>query len=74
MTPPEPPLPPVETYELGDVNADGRISALDYIIIKNYIMEKRTLTDAEKVRADISGDGRISALDYMKIKNLIMSN
>ena len=74
VTPPEPPLPPVETYELGDVNADGRISALDYIIIKNYIMEKRTLTDAEKVRADISGDGRISALDYMKIKNLIMSN
>lgn len=62
----------VEKFELGDVNGDGKISSLDYMLIKNDIMGVRKLTDVERKRADISKDGKISSLDYMMIKKIIM--
>lgn len=57
---------------LGDVNGDGQIKATDYVKIKNYIMEKGTLSNIEKKAADVNGDGQIKATDYVKIKNYIM--
>ena len=57
-----------------DANGDGKVSALDYIAIKNHIMETRIITDPERLTAaDANGDGRISALDYIAIKQYIMS-
>ena len=64
-----------ETIEvrLGDVNNDGKISPTDYVLIKNHIMQVKTLqTDAEKKAADVNEDGKISATDYVLIKNHIM--
>ena len=70
---PEPdPKPPVETYPSGDVNGDKKVSSLDYMIIRNYIMGSRKLTSEETKRADVNGDGRISSADYMRIRNIIM--
>ena len=58
---------------LGDVNNDGKISPTDYVLIKNHIMQVKTLqTDAEKKAADVNEDGKISATDYVLIKNHIM--
>ncbi|MCF0228736.1 MAG: SH3 domain-containing protein [Parasporobacterium sp.] len=58
----------------GDANGDGKVSVLDYIAIKNHIMETRIITDAARLKAaDANGDGRVSALDYIAIKNYIMS-
>ncbi|MGI6072786.1 MAG: dockerin type I domain-containing protein [Lachnospiraceae bacterium] len=58
----------------GDVNNDGKISALDYVAIKNHIMEKNVITDKRAIEAaDVNGDGKISALDYVAIKNMIMA-
>ncbi len=58
----------------GDANGDGKISALDYITIKNHIMETKVITDSQNLSAaDMNGDGKISALDYIAIKNYIMS-
>lgn len=66
----------VQEYECliyGDVNGDGKISALDYAYIKNHIMDVQKITKAnEKKVADINEDGKISALDYAYIKNHIM--
>ncbi len=57
----------------GDVNGDGKISALDYAYIKNDIMDVQKITDLnQKEAADINDDGKISALDYAYIKNHIM--
>lgn len=66
----------VRQYEClvyGDVNGDGKISAMDYTLIKNHIMDVKKITDKNmKLTADVNGDGKISAMDYTLIKNDIM--
>ena len=61
-----------QTYLVGDVNGDGKVSSLDYIKIKNHIMGTNKLTGSPLTRADVNGDGKVSSLDYIKIKNHIM--
>ena len=57
----------------GDTNGDGKSSAGDYVLIKNYIMKSSGLdTSVEKSAADVNGDGKVSAGDYVLIKNYIM--
>ena len=59
---------------LGDVNGDGKISALDYVKIKNHIMKTNLISsDVYLISADVNDDGKISALDYVRIKNRIMN-
>ena len=58
----------------GDSNGDGKISSLDYVKIKNHIMNTNIINDdALKTGADINKDNKISSLDYVKIKNYIMN-
>jgi len=62
------------TSVLGDVNGDGNINALDYVKIKNHIMNtKKIIGDVFILSADYNNDGKISALDYVRIKNYIMN-
>ena len=62
------------TSVLGDVNGDGNINALDYVKIKNHIMNtKKILKDVFILSVDYNNDGKISALDYVRIKNYIMN-
>ncbi len=62
------------TSVLGDVNGDGNINALDYVKIKNHIMNTKKITgDVFILSADYNNDGKISALDYVRIKNYIMN-
>ncbi len=65
------PNPPVSNVK-GDADGDGQITASDYVLIKNHIMEVNLLTTEQKSRADYDGDGQITASDYMLIKNEIM--
>ncbi len=53
----------------GDINGDGKISALDYVKVRNYLDKKNTLTAAQSKAADTNSDGKISALDYVKVRN-----
>ena len=57
---------------LGDVNADGKISALDYIDIRKHIMGT-TITDRGKILAsDLDLNNKISTLDYIEIRKILM--
>lgn len=56
----------------GDANGDGKISAVDYVKIKNNIMGTSTLSGSYKEAADVDKNGKVSAVDYVKIKNKIM--
>jgi hypothetical protein len=59
---------------LGDTNGDGMISALDYVKIKNHIMEKNIISKEVFLKAaDVNEDEKITALDYVRIKNYIMA-
>lgn len=57
---------------LADANGDGKISAVDYMQIKNHIMDTSELSSNYKKAADVNRDDKISAVDYMQIKNYIM--
>lgn len=57
----------------GDVNRDGKISAMDYTIIQNHIMEIQLINNQkQKLAADVYYDNKISAMDYTYIQNHIM--
>jgi len=58
----------------GDANGDGKITAVDYVKIKNYIMQSSGLTGSFKEAADANKDGKITAVDYVNVKNFIMGN
>jgi len=59
---------------LGDVNGDGKISSLDYVAIKNQIMNQGNINGiAYQIAANVNEDTKISSLDYVAIKNYIMS-
>ena len=58
----------------GDVNLDGKITASDYVNIKNYILGSKELNDQAKSNADVNSDGKITAGDYVLVKNKIMNN
>lgn len=56
----------------GDVDGDARITAADYVRIKNHIMGKKILESTEKQSADVDSDGKTTAADYVRVKNYIM--
>ena len=56
----------------GDVNGNGYLDAADYVLIKNHIMGKTTLSDNQIKIGDINGNGYLDAADYVLIKNKLM--
>lgn len=58
----------------GDVNGDGDVAPIDYVKIKNHIMEEKLIVgDVYKLAADYNDDTGITPLDYVKVKNHIMN-
>ncbi len=53
----------------GDVNGDGRMSALDYVMVRKYLDSATSLEGAYYKGADTNGDGKVSALDYVILRN-----
>ena len=61
-------------FALGDVNHDGKVNAVDYGMIKRYIL-KAFSPDKEIIgRMDINGDGSVRANDYMRLKRMVLRN
>ena len=60
------------TRKKGDVTGDDKITSLDYINIRKYIMKKLTLNEEEMQGADVNGDGKVTSLDYILVKRYIM--
>ena len=56
----------------GDVNGDGLISITDVVRINASIVNKFTLTEAEKQAADVSGDGEITVTDVVRLNASII--
>lgn len=60
------------TYKKGDVNGDGKVTSMDYVLVKNYILGINKLSGAGAKAADVNGDGKITSMDYVLIKNDIL--
>lgn len=59
-------------YKKGDVNGDGKITSMDYVLVKNHILGIKKLSGAGAKAADVNGDGKITSMDYVLIKNDIL--
>lgn len=51
----------------GDVNGDGKITAIDAIVLLQYTNRSGSLDDRARKAADVNGDGKISPLDALVI-------
>jgi endo-1,4-beta-xylanase len=59
-----------ETSYYGDVNSDGAVDAIDFSLLKSYLLGKDDLKN--KKAADMNKDGSIDALDFASLrKNLL---
>ena len=57
----------VETYKLGDLNGDGKISVGDFGKISRYLLNYAAFTQLQKLAADVDGDGAITDNDKKTI-------
>ena len=62
------------TYISGDVNSDGSVDVLDYLLIKRACYEAYILDELQKIIADVDHNGEISSADYLIVKRWAMSN
>ncbi len=60
----------------GDINGDGKISTLDYVAIRNHLMdEPNKIINNDSITylaADVHKDNKITTLDYIKIRKIMM--
>ena len=63
----------VSAATIGDVNNDGKVTSLDYILVRKHLLGTVTLTNTQKTSADANKDNKISSLDYIKIKQIVIS-
>ena len=56
----------------GDLNGDGKISALDIVRVQRMIVGIDSVTDEALAAGDLNGDGKISALDIVKLQRHIV--
>ncbi len=56
-----------ESYKLGDVNQDGRVSVIDAIRIQYYILGDYDGDENFIKLADVDGDKRVSVIDVIYI-------
>ena len=62
-----------EILTKGDINGDGKVSSIDYILIRKYILKTSTLSEDAKKRADVNNDDIISSIDYIMIRKMIIN-
>ena len=51
----------------GDVNGDGKINAIDALMILSYCTDEISFTNKQKKSADINGDGDVNSIDALFI-------
>ena len=52
----------------GDVNCDGKISLVDFVMMKAYMLGELEFASYDAYSADINGDGKISLVDFIQFK------
>jgi mono/diheme cytochrome c family protein len=65
---------PVQSVLKGDINEDGEFNAIDFALLKKYLMGEATLTDKQKIAADVDSNGEIDAIDFAIMKQVILGS
>lgn len=65
-------IPKLPEFAPADVNGDGIVDALDYMLVKRHVLGTYTMTEEQIARADLDGNGEIEGLDYMTVKRAVL--
>lgn len=57
---------------LGDLNGNGKLDAMDYILLKRSVLGITALSDAQQAVADLTQDGEVNFRDYLALKRQIL--
>ena len=66
------PVHGASTMIKGDLNRDDIVSIRDIVILKNHILGKYGLNDAQTIAADVNGDCTVDSLDLVAIQDMIL--
>ena len=58
---------------IGDTNGDGSIDALDYALIRKYLLDP-DMVISDPRSFDLNQDGQIDSLDLAKLKKYLLDN
>lgn len=56
----------------GDVDGNGTINSLDYMLLKRHVLGSFKLSDMQQLVADVNRDGTLNSLDYMLLKRHVL--
>lgn len=59
-------------YSLGDINGDGYVTEIDYMLLKRYVLGTYTLNENALQAADVNGDAQTDAIDYMLVYRFVL--
>lgn len=57
---------------LGDVDGNGTVNAIDFALLKKYILNNNTTT-INKTNADMNGDKLVNAIDFALLKKKLLA-
>jgi len=61
----------VANKTIGDINTDGKANAIDYALLKSYLLG--TTTNINSENADINEDRNINAIDFALLKKMLLN-
>ncbi|MGI5990220.1 MAG: dockerin type I domain-containing protein [Lachnospiraceae bacterium] len=61
-----------QSWVRGDANGDGKVGAVDILVIKRSMLGYTELSETQSLSADANNDGKVSILDILKIKRHIL--
>lgn len=57
---------------IGDLNSDGRIDTIDYLLLKRFVLGTYNPPVMDHDVADVNGDWEIDSLDYLLLKRYVL--
>ena len=59
-------------FSAGDINSDGNINTLDYVLLKKHLSGQSEITDPTQLKScDVNGDGSADDRDLLRLKNIV---
>lgn len=58
--------------KLGDLNFDGQINVMDFVLMKKYLLGTETLKNPKL--ADLDGNGKVDVIDYSLLKKYLLGS
>ncbi len=57
---------------LGDMNDDGQVNSMDYLLLKRHVLGTFQLVDRQLLLADTNRDGDVNSMDYLLLKRHVL--